>query len=795
MEKVQESKTSNVDKTLAADNDCNHGSLRNIEVQLVDKEVMNTKNGSLIMDNPFKSKGQFIPQELNDTPVQFSTFKYSLMQITPCTGKDLESMHKKMTEIFEVAVSEVKEKELADNDYDCMDTMINSQLALPRRRKALSQNIHPSSLPFSFKTNRGKKIRGDLKDKAWDHLRVLLKENKPNMVLLVETHLNEENSLICISKFGEQWAEILVVDTGRSEGIILVWKKNEIDVKKVFECKQCLNAVIYPKNGKPWMMTGIYASNCPSERLTLWNFLRRIDVNNLPWLLIGYFNCVDKAEDKKGGNSFKWSNSISAYRDLCIEAGLMDVRFQKSKFTWCNNRVGTERIWAMLDKALVNWEWINTFNRNYVQHLCKIASDHKPIMFVADNPSSGRRIVRDFIFEHYWFEHEGLEQFIKDNLYFSDAQGSKMVNIGQSLKTLEKKLTIWAKTNTGLLEKELDISKVELTKLEKYDEDGISSEQDICKIKCLANKIMALNRQVHIKWWSKAKINWMEENNKNTKFFHNLAKFKRSGNDITYIKMENVLIEHSTEIAKAFAKWYDCLWEADSMNICSPGWNSVKTLKWKRLSNSKRTSLCRDFLPEEIWKAVDSLGRGKSPGPYGYNVEFYIRFVIGDSFFKAMQEFQASSTIPSSWGEPSLIFIKKKENPGLHEVIQKLKEGLRIKVGLGTKIDVFNDPWLSNIPINRWPTYLNMDMLFSYKKVSQLICNGNWKKSDVLDLFGGYHLDSILRIHISKNCTKDKWIWSLDEKGMLNYKSAYNFIKENNTCVIDSEHNWEKYGV
>ncbi|WOL01302.1 hypothetical protein Cni_G10018 [Canna indica] len=1007
---------------------------------------------------------------------------------------------------------------------------------------------------------------------------MLMDKNSPDIILLAETHLNEDNSLVCIRKFGSNWSGIFVAGVGRSGGILLVWKTKFCKVNKIFECNQLLNAMVFPNNSKPWLLSGVYVSNKPAERTLLWSFLGKIETSNLPWLVIGDFNCVHKQDDKKGGNIFKWGQSTRAYRDFCMKVGLTEVRYHGSKFTWCNNRSGGKRILARLDKALINWEWIGSYNKNQVKHLCRIALDHKPILLSAGNDRSSRYPKRRFIFEHYWFEYQEVEEIIKNSWMNSNLQSHNMSEVSLKLSTLGKKLNDWAKQNIGQIEKEMEIAKLELTKFDLLDEASQCNDMDICKMRSLSNKIMALNSQVHIKWWSKARSRWLEENDKNTKFFHDLTRFKRSKNIIPSIVVDGKSVEEPVEIANAFANWYMKLWEEDTVNVNCHEWEWAKELKWNKIGRSKKDLLCKEFSAEEIWCAANNLGRGKAPGPDGYNVEFFIKYwgTVGGPIVQALKEFCSTARIPNSRGETSIIFIPKKEGPlkitdyrpialcnvaykilsktivnrirplvkklisseqcafiegrrihdnilivselasiihkskrkkpyillkvdsekafdrvswkavsrilgfmnfsktviewvmaclesarfsccvngmnsnkfasckgvrqgdpispyifiimqellskilneyvdnghikgfkyrgvkishlsfaddlliivkgcvdncirvqnalniycklsggickefgikegkypmkylgtfigpkkldeshqeiiltkalsrvegwagknisqagkqvllnsvvgsipmhtlatswinnsivnkyqsiarnylwsndkkkkgfhlvgwskvtmrkykgglglkdlgivklfihakrillflnkekhlwsrilrakygnyhpwtfnrkniswsfkGLHEAISCMREGLRIRIGDGTKVDILNDPWLSNIPINKWPTFINMEMQNKFQKVCQLMEKGDWNHELILDFLGEQHYNNVAQIHISRKNKKDKWIWSLDEKGILSCKAAYNFMKEKNTEEHILEANWKK---
>lgn len=76
-------------------------------------------------------------------------------------------------------------------------------------------------------------------------------------------------------------------------------------------------------------------------------------------------------------------------------------------------------------------------------------------------------------------------------------------------------------------------------------------------------------------------------------------------------------------------------------------------------------SLIKDVTKLEVFHALQSLSSGKSPGPDGFNSEFYsfFRNDIGDSLFEAVNHFFNNSVIPNAWGRTFIAFIPKKPQP------------------------------------------------------------------------------------------------------------------------------------
>ena len=70
-------------------------------------------------------------------------------------------------------------------------------------------------------------------------------------------------------------------------------------------------------------------------------------------MLAGDFNVTVSAEEKRGDLPFRVDEGVEP-RTFMSMAGVSDVGFSGSPFTWCNNRGGMACIWKHLDRMLVN---------------------------------------------------------------------------------------------------------------------------------------------------------------------------------------------------------------------------------------------------------------------------------------------------------------------------------------------------------------------------------------------------------------------------------------------------------
>ncbi|WOL16581.1 ribonuclease H protein [Canna indica] len=80
----------------------------------------------------------------------------------------------------------------------------------------------------------------------------------------------------------------------------------------------------------------------------------------------------------------------------------------------------------------------------------------------------------------------------------------------------------------------------------------------------------------------------MEQNDKNTKYFQNLVKFRKRRNVILEIETDDGIISNANELVGAFATW---------------------NLRWNKIPYSMHNQLTRSFSEREVINAINSLGK------------------------------------------------------------------------------------------------------------------------------------------------------------------------------------------
>ncbi|XP_059658614.1 uncharacterized protein LOC132304932 [Cornus florida] len=120
----------------------------------------------------------------------------------------------------------------------------------------------------------------------------------------------------------------------------------------------------------------VYAKNTDGERKQLWKDLEdSVQWIDGPWLLLGDWNVVRYNNEKKGGRRHA-PRVFASFNNTIDKLYLTNMPTANSVFTWCNKRYSNRRIYAKLDKGLMNEDWALTYPDLYVLLTPPLTSDH-----------------------------------------------------------------------------------------------------------------------------------------------------------------------------------------------------------------------------------------------------------------------------------------------------------------------------------------------------------------------------------------------------------------------------------
>ncbi|OIT33861.1 hypothetical protein A4A49_52065 [Nicotiana attenuata] len=349
-------------------------------------------------------------------------------------------------------------------------------------------------------------------------------------------------------------------------------------------------------------ITTLYAKCTPKERRELWSSLELTNLQvNGPWCIGGDFNVILDPDEKKGGRPHRMNKSLEF--STCIDnCGMMDLDFVGPKYTWCSNWEARRRIWKRLDRVFINDEWIGSY--------------HRPILIQCHD--TNQQGPKYFKFLNFWTNQPSFLQVVEE-VWRNHVNGNPLWRLQQKLKMLSRRLTQWSKEDIGNVFDQVHYWENKMKDLEQSD---LKNNNDITRTEL--NKGQA----EYIRWMGmqddilkqKARVNWFEEGDANTKYFHSTIRDRRRRLQIQKIKdHRGHWIEGDSNIGKTvvlhFQQFFNINHHFNDQNIINGIPQCVIGDDNEILTATPDT--------EEIRDDVFNMSSTSATGPEGYSGKFF----------------------------------------------------------------------------------------------------------------------------------------------------------------------------
>ncbi|KAL5715084.1 hypothetical protein ACHQM5_016962 [Ranunculus cassubicifolius] len=215
-------------------------------------------------------------------------------------------------------------------------------------------------------------IRGIRKEVALNRLKELVRDYNFDIVGISEPKVKPRSDSVI--RMGLDQYDCQVIHNGDGKFLPNLWvlAKKGLNLSLVKAIKQQITISF-----DQVMVSFVHASSQYNFRRQLWSTLESLQVAG-PWLIAGDFNCVMNADEKKGGRS-PLRIAVEEFYNWSSRCQLLEPPHSGMKCTWCNNRKGSARIVAHLDRMFVNYHWSTKFLGWSYKILQRHASDHSPM--------------------------------------------------------------------------------------------------------------------------------------------------------------------------------------------------------------------------------------------------------------------------------------------------------------------------------------------------------------------------------------------------------------------------------
>ncbi|CAN1178327.1 LINE-1 retrotransposable element ORF2 protein [Linum perenne] len=322
-----------------------------------------------------------------------------------------------------------------------------------------------------------------------------------------------------------------------------------------------------------------------------------------PWVVVGDFNSILSAEDKRGGAGFVRARNKSFIDtvDLC---GLSDLPFHGPKFTWARNNV-----LVRLDRALVKDRWLTLFPESRVLHLHKLKSDHRPILLRPNNQVYSP-YTKPFRFLSAWLTHPSFKFVLR-------RKWSRRADLPLALNNLTINLRHWNKFVFGNIFRRKRRLTEELKKVEARSSSFLSSS-NFADERAICSKLETVLWQEDALWIQKSRSKWISDRDRNTSYFHLTTLRRRAFNRISRLKdSEGNWVASQPELLSLAITYFKHIYCCQERQLpILEGFSA-------QMDQEERVATGRDFSVEDIFAAIKSMGGLKAPGKDGFCPIFY----------------------------------------------------------------------------------------------------------------------------------------------------------------------------
>ncbi|CAL8993823.1 unnamed protein product [Prunus brigantina] len=290
-----------------------------------------------------------------------------------------------------------------------------------------------------------------------------------------------------------------------------------------------------------------------------------------------------------------------------------------------------------------------------VQHLPRTTSDHNPIKIKLSSHFVTSPHLRAFRFEAMWMQHEQFHEFISD--VWGQAAGSALDKTYQLVQPLKD----WNVNVFGHLKKRNACLLARLNGIQKALCRVSNTFLSKLEISLIEEYNCGLEQEAML-WKQKSRLQWLQEGDRNTKFFHLTTIIRRRRNKIERLKNnEGVWVEEAQDIKGLAMAYFEQLFSQEIVehrDLTLPKLFPV-------IDSADLELLEKDIDMAEIKRSLFGIGGLKAPGVDGFPACFYQaqwNKCADDIFALVTQAFQKSS-IPDKLNYTLITLVPKVQSP------------------------------------------------------------------------------------------------------------------------------------
>jgi hypothetical protein len=187
-------------------------------------------------------------------------------------------------------------------------------------------------------------------------------------------------------------------------------------------------------------------------------------------------------------------------------------------------------------------------------------------------------------------------------------------DVAASMKTMMTSLFNWKSKHFKSIPREMEVKRKELEALSL-----LTDAESVAKKEVLSREMDELLYREEIMWLQRSRVAWLREGDRNTKYFHRRASWRRKKNWVCKLKRPDGSWTVDThEMEEMTTDFFKKLYTRED-NI-DP--SIITDLLQPCVDGDANDKLCAPFTEKEISDALFQIGPIKAPGPDGFPAQF-----------------------------------------------------------------------------------------------------------------------------------------------------------------------------
>ena len=372
---------------------------------------------------------------------------------------------------------------------------------------------------------------------------------------------------------------------------------------------------------------------------------------NIPWICGGDFNEFLWDHEKSGGVEVRY-NRLRYLEDFMGSLEIMDLGFIGPKFTWRGNRNG-HLVEARLDRGLANEGWQSMWpNSSVIIGTC-LGSDHCPVIVRSEPKKEKWRKL--FRFEASWTKEEKCREIVKE-AWSAARPESSVQQWNWKLNDCRAKLIRWSTEKFRKRGRQLKDMTKHLGNLQCNWKDN---EEEI---KALSKDVDLLGRQEEAYWLQRSRVQWLNEGDANTRFFHQSTLQRRRRNKVIALKNDDgQWVDNPLQVKRMVDGHFMEMFKSSGPR----DWEEVLACVIRKVSPEMNASLSALASVEEVRDAALHMGGLKAPGPDSFSGIFYQKNwdILAEDVNVLLKGMLLGSEHPGQLNSTHLVLIPKVQNP------------------------------------------------------------------------------------------------------------------------------------